>query len=81
MNIHELKNPTYIVGPTYSPSAFIIGASLSEPQGVMKSTALACVHAYLLTYVLARHAWERVKSVGCTGNECSLGSDGTSAEG
>ncbi len=41
----------------------LIGASLSEPQGVMMSTALACVRACLRTYVSARSAWERVKSV------------------
>ncbi len=51
----------------------VVGASLSEPQGVMLSTALVCVHAYLCTCRL-----------GLPGNECSLGSDGglrTSAEG
>ncbi len=39
----------------------IIGASLSEPQGVMMSTALTCVP--VPAYVSARPAWERVKSV------------------
>ncbi len=29
----------------------LIGASLSEPQGVMMSTALACVRAYLCACV------------------------------
>ncbi len=58
-----------------SEAMYIIGASLSEPQGVMMSTSLlhlrACVRTYIhtytymyvRTYVSAMPAWKRVKSV------------------
>ncbi len=62
-----------------------IGASLSELQGVMMSTGLACVRAYVL-YVCVGEACLGASEVSVAGNECSLGSaaDGwlrTSAEG
>ncbi len=52
-----------------------IGVSLSEPQGVIMSTSLACVR----TGLPVGEACLRTSKVICisvTENECSLGSDG-----
>ncbi len=47
----------------------VIGASLSEPQGVMMSTALACVRACLRTYVRVGEACLGTSEVKVAGNE------------
>ncbi len=79
-----------IINSTFEARPNFIGASLSEPQGVMMSTALACVHAYIrtCTYVPACRrglpgkergdcGWERVKSGIDLSSELAAADDGS----
>ncbi len=69
--------PSYLIWvvpiQTVCRATIVIGTSLSEPQGVMMSTALACVHACVPacvhTYVLVGEACLGTSEVIVAGNE------------